>query len=228
MQPQTKATLTAVIVEIDPQKRDALHGALQKCPSVHILGTFGDVQNAITHIPELKPDVAVIHVEPGIGVSNFHLALQLRQQLPKLGVVLISDHRIISAISLLPRAEAPGWSYLLRDTIHDAPSLQRSLQGAVDRMVMLDPNLISPATEEPSNGLLRLTPRQLKTLQLMAEGFTNQAIADTLAVSIKSVENHVNQIYQELEIDRTDRRTHPRIRAVNMYLTQHFIDPKTP
>lgn len=93
-------------------------------------------------------------------------------------------------------------------------------------MIVLDPDMVAATTESPDEpDVARLTPRQLQTLQLIAEGLTNRAIAQKMGISVKAVENHINQFYLQLGVDRSDPDIHPRIRAVNLYFTQHLTGP---
>lgn len=219
--------LRAAVVEFEPEQQRVLEQIFTECPGVEVVGYFQDVETALKEIPKLEPQSVLIHIEPSIGVDTIYFSMELRRALPKLGIILISDHRIASAISFLPKSEMPGWGYLHKDTIQDPTSLRRAMRASVEGMVVLDPNMVLPTEEVPNSGFLRLTPKQLQTLQLIAEGLTNQAIAEQLNISVKTVENHINQIYQELGIDRTDRKIHPRIRAVNIYFTQHLNNPNS-
>lgn len=174
-------------------------------------------------MPALDPDAALIHIQPHIGVKAAQLGLSLRQILPDLAIVLISDHRIVSALSFLPKTESHGWSFVLKETTDNLAELKRTIEASVKGLVVLDPEMVLSADELPRSGIARLTPKQLQTLQLIAEGLTNRAIAEKLDVSVKAVENHINQIYQELEIDRSDPTIHPRIRATSIYFMQHML-----
>lgn len=221
-------TLKVAFIESDLEAHATIRAALATSDELELVGVFDGAESALSHIPKLRPDVAVLHLSPAMDAHNFQLALELRRLLPDLGLAMLSDDRIISGISLIPNDAATGWCYLLKETMYDITALHRALQGAVDGMIVLDPSLISFAAEVPRSGLTRLTPRQLKTLQLMAEGFTNNAIAELRCVSTKAIEKHVTQIYHELGIDTNDKQIHPRIRAVNIYLTQHYIEPSGP
>lgn len=221
----TESTIKIALVDVESRHLTLLKQVLADKSGLEIVGAFEDRTTALQIIPTLKPEAVLIHIESSIGVDTIKLAIRLRRALPNLGIVLISDHRIASAISFLPKEEMPGWSFVLKDTLRDSAFLKRVMQASAQGMVVLDPELVLPAEEVPSSGFLHLTPKQLQTLQLIAEGLTNRAIAEKLEVSVKAVENHINGIYQQLGIDRTDRSIHPRIRAVSMYFTQHLWNP---
>ena len=71
----------------------------------------------------------------------------------------------------------------------------------------------------PSSLLESLSPRQLETLALIAEGYNNAGIARELVITTKSVENYVNTLYQQLAITRNEP-IHPRVRATRIYLQE--------
>jgi len=64
-----------------------------------------------------------------------------------------------------------------------------------------------------------LTRRQIEVLSLMAKGYNNAAIARTLVLEEKSVENHINAIFGQLNLSR-DNAAHPRVKAVLLYLQE--------
>lgn len=215
---QNSPRLRVAIVEDEPLYRDLLHTSFEGSDDFAVVGTFGDAETATREIPRLAPDVVILDIELNGRMGGTFLGLALRRTLPTLGVVLLSHHRILSILTSIPPDQQAGWCYLLKETVQNVEALKRALRGAADGMVIVDPELANNAQASPDNELARLTPRQLQTLQLMAQGLTNQAIAEKLAVSVKSVENHSNQIYQALNIDPKDRSNQPRVQAVIKYL----------
>ena len=159
-----------------------------------------------------------IHL-PGT-MDGIELGLALRQQLPNMGVVLLSNHAIPQLLSSLPPEAVAGWSYLLKKSVSDVDALTRAVTGSVAGMMTLDSSLVAGMRTRQDGRLAHLTRRQREVLDLIAQGFTNAAIADALVLSEKSVEKHVSSLYDVLEIDRADRTVSPRVQAVLMYLKQ--------
>ena len=85
-------------------------------------------------------------------------------------------------------------------------------------LVIVDPELVSQRKPRPRSDLEKLTPRQRDILGLVAQGYSNQAIADRLGIAVKSVENHMSDMLSRLEIDSNDPDLHPRVAAVLRYL----------
>ena len=123
------------------------------------------------------------------------------------------DTRTLAA---LPAFRAAGWSYVLRQSVADVPTLCRAVEGAASGLVVLDPAVVESLGRRDSR-LSSLTKRQLEVLSLMAKGYNNAAVARSLVLEEKSVENHINAIFGQLNLSR-DRAAHPRVKAVLLYL----------
>lgn len=209
-----------VIVEDEPLYRSLLQEALAGQACIEVAGAFPDGESALAAAPRLRPGAALIDIELGTGMNGIQLGLALRRTFPTIGIVLLSNHRDLAFLSAVPPAQAAGWSYLLKKSVHDVQALVRTIEGSAQGFMVLDPLLVSSSRPREDGPLSRLTPRQREVLELLASGFTNAAIADRLRVSLKAVENQINVLYQELGIDRSNRFLQPRVKAVLLYL-QH-------
>lgn len=218
MQSRRKAPIRVVLVEDDHLFRDLLQRALRTTTTIEVLGGFPDAETALERIPLLGPDVVLMDIELGGGMNGIQLGLVLRGQLPDLGVVILSNHADPEFIASLPADVMPGWSYLLKHSISDAATIERAIEGAAQRLIVLDPGLIQAIRPPTTGPLARLTRRQQQILALLAQGFTNAAIAERLDLAEKSVENQTNLLYQNLGIDRGHRSIHPRVQAVLLYI----------
>lgn len=196
--------------------RDLVSTVLAAQPRLNPVGAFGDAASALRAAPSLRPDVALLDIELGDGMNGVQLGVKLREKLPRLGIVLLSNHNDPRLLTALPPASMGGWSYLIKKSVTTTSSLLRAIEGAAAGLVVLDPALTSNRTA--SGPLSELTPRQKDILELIAEGFTNAAIAEELGLTVKSVENQINGLYQALGIDREDRFVQPRVNAVLIYL----------
>jgi len=85
-------------------------------------------------------------------------------------------------------------------------------------LALLDP-LVVESLGRRETRLSALTRRQLEVLSLMAKGYNNAAIARSLVLEEKSVENHINAIFGQLNLSR-DNAAHPRVKAVLLYLQE--------
>lgn len=212
--------ISVVLVEDEDLYRDLLRIVLSQRPHLEVVGAFADGESALVAVPALRPHVAILDIELPGGLNGIQVGVQLRRSLPDLGIVVLSNHDDPEFVASLPRKVIAGWSYLLKKSVTDVEALERAIEGAAAKLVVLDPALVL-AMHARSDGLLRrLTPRQHEILGLIAQGFTNAAIARRLVLSEKSVENQTNALYRQLGIDSEDTSLHPRVKAVRIYLQE--------
>ncbi len=209
-----------VIVEDESLYRDLLRVALSQHPNFHVVGAYGDGVAALEAMRHLDTDVAILDIDLRSALNGVQLGLLLRQRWPTLGIVLLSNHGDPQFLSSLPSEVLTGWSYLLKKSVSDVHALQRAIEGATVGLVVLDPQLAGSMRPRPGGALSRLTPRQQEILALIAQGFSNAAIAEQLTLAEKSVENQINLLYQQLGIDRGRNALHPRVKAVLTYLQE--------
>lgn len=217
-QQSSQRELRLMLVDDEDLYRDLLQTALGQQPRLNIVGTFRDPATALASGPGLQPDVAVLDIELGAGVPDgIHLGLSLRQSLPELGIVLLSNHADLRFVAALHKRPITGWSYLLKQSVRDVAALRRAIEGAAEGDVVLDPRLVAGLQPRAGGPLDPLTPRQREILGLVAQGMTNAAIAEQLVLAEKSVENQLTDIYEACGIDRREQ-VHARVKAVLLYL----------
>ena len=211
-----------MIVEDEELYSDLLRVGLSQLNQLEVVGVFRDGESALGSAPQLKPDVVILDIELGTQLNGIQVGVQIRRQLPKVGIVLLSNHGDPHFLSALPEEALGGWSYLLKKSASNVISLARVIQGAADGQVIIDPE-ISQNIKIRKDGLLaRLTPRQRDILALIAQGLNNEAIAGELHLTEKSVENQINSIYQQTNSERNNPSMQPRVNAVLLYLEEMF------
>lgn len=211
--------LRTMIVEDEGLFRDLIKTALQQCaPEIEVVGAFADAETALAQCVSLRPDIALLDIELGRGLNGIELGLRLRSLLPRIGIVLLSNHRNPQVLTAVPSDVICGWSYLIKKDVADLDTLLRAIQGAADGLVVLSPALLRHPGLRTDHPLQRLTPRQRQILALIAQGYSNAAITEKLNLSPKTVANYINALYQELGIDPEDTTIHPRMRAALLYL----------
>jgi DNA-binding NarL/FixJ family response regulator len=209
-----------VIVEDEHLYRDLLRTVLQLDPQLEVVGDYASAEKALDQVPALQPTVALLDIELGGAMNGVQLGLLLREKLPELGIVLLSNVRAPRLLASIPTREVGGWSYLLKRSVRDATVLRRAIDGAASGLVTLDPSLVAGRHPRDRGALSAVTPRQLEILGLVAEGWANDAIAQRLGLSIKTVENQLTLTYGELGLDRDKDPVHPRVKAVLLYLSE--------
>ena len=168
-----------------------------------------------------KPDVAIVDVRmpPGDTDDGLRAALTIREELPDVGILLLSQYVEDRYLGELLAAGAEGVGYLLKDRIADVERLTEAVRRVADGGSVLDPEVVAQmlgrAREE--GPLDSLTDREREVLGLMAEGRTNRAIAGGLHISERAVERHVTSIFTKLDLSPAEE-DHRRVLAVLAYL----------
>ena len=119
----------------------------------------------------------------------------------------------------LLQGSAEGVGYLLKDRVADIAEFADAVRRVGEGGSALDPTVVSRLVgrrrgEDPLDAL---TPREREVLELMAEGRSNQAIAEKLVVTPRAVEKHVTSIFTKLSLPAS-AGDHRRVLAVITYL----------
>ena len=205
--------IKVLIAEDEGLFRDMLKICLSSLPNLENLGAVSSGTDAIQAAREQTPDVVLMDIELGSEPNGIEAGRLIRRERPDTGIVILSAHKDKEYLGGLSRDEVSGWSYLLKQSVGDAATLGRAIEGSASGLVVLDPDVVNGLKPKQGSFTARLTPRQLEVLSLMAQGYNNAGIAEQLVLGHKSVENYINAIYQELSISEGDQ-VHPRVTAV--------------
>lgn len=212
--------IRVLVVEADGLLRDMLRSVLSTEPRLHLVGATGDASDAVRAASAERPDVTLIGLDNETEQDALGVAQSISGTKAGSRVVFLGDRPDRRTLAALPAFRAAGWSYLLRQSITDVATLVRAIDGAAMGLVILDP-LVVESLGHRETRLSALTRRQLEVLSLMAKGYNNAAIARSLVLEEKSVENHINAIFGQLNLSR-DNAAHPRVKAVLLYLQETF------
>jgi DNA-binding NarL/FixJ family response regulator len=186
-----------------------------------VVAQAGDAEELLRKVRAHKPDVAIVDVRmpPGDVDDGLRAALTIREELPDVGILLLSQYIEDRYLGELLGAGAEGVGYLLKDRIAEVERLTEAVRRVADGGSVLDPEVVARmlgrAREE--GPLDSLTDREREVLGLMAEGRTNRAIAGELHVSERAVERHVTSIFTKLDLSAAEE-DHRRVLAVLAYL----------
>ena len=150
------------------------------------------------------------------GLDCVRVARLVRHLRPEVAFVFLSasgqEERVRSFM-----AESPmGTAYFLKRSVHTPARLLRVLRDAADGLSLFDPAILRRLGEgsAPSS----LTPRELKVLSLMAQAYSNAAIARALGIQPKTVGHHISSIFAKLALPQPG--CHARVQAVLTYLSE--------
>lgn len=184
--------------------RQGIRALLDEVNDVEVVGEASTGQEAVELVRELEPNVVVMDISmprmDGTQASEQILAMDLPVE-----VVILSMHSDTIVAQQLLREGVKG--YLLKNSIAD--ELPLAIRSAASGRVYLSPaisdsvlhTLMTPNQGEiPESPADLLTPREREVLQLIAEGHTNNAIADILTISVKTVEKHRASLMSKLDV----------------------------
>jgi DNA-binding NarL/FixJ family response regulator len=186
-----------------------------------VVAQAGDADDLLRKVRAHKPDVAVIDVRmpPDNTDDGLRAALAIRDELPQIGLLLLSQYVEDRYLDRLLARGAEGVGYLLKDRIAEVERLSEAVQRVAAGGSVLDPEVVAQmlGRSRDQGPLDSLTTREREVLGLMAEGRTNRAIAGELFLSERAVERHITSIFNKLELPAGER-DHRRVLAVLAYL----------
>jgi DNA-binding NarL/FixJ family response regulator len=187
-----------------------------------VVGAAPDAAGLLALIARDRPDVAIVDIRmpPTHTDEGLRLAATIRARPgPRVGVLLLSQYVEAAYAYQLIASEAAGVGYLLKDRLSDIGELADAIRRVARGGSAIDPSLVSQLLrrQRERNPLDELTEREREVLGLMAEGRSNQAIAQRLVVTLKTVETHVASIFSKLGLE-PEPDDHRRVLAVLAYL----------
>ena len=209
-----------VIGEDDVLMREGIARLLAEA-GFDVVAQAGDADDLLRKALAHHPDVVVADVQmpPGRSDDGLRAAIELRRQHPDTGVLVLSQvYEEDYAMDLLgDRAEGAG--YLLKERVGDVDEFIHAVQRVAAGGSALDPEVVGRmlGRRRREGPLDSLSPRERDVLAAMAEGKSNQGIAQDLVVTEAAVEKHITSIFHKLDLGATPTG-HRRVLAVLTYL----------
>jgi DNA-binding NarL/FixJ family response regulator len=187
----------------------------------HEVTTAADAAALLREVALTRPDAVIVDIKmpPTYTLEGLEAARRIRRDHGSVGVLVLSQY-LESTYAMRLMTEVPSHiGYLLKDRIVEVNTLLDSLDRVARGECVIDPAIISRLVRRQSRGgvLASLTRREHEVLALIAEGRSNQAIAQQLMVSPKTLEAHIRQVLQKLGIAES-ADDHRRVLAVLTYL----------
>jgi DNA-binding NarL/FixJ family response regulator len=186
-----------------------------------VVAQAGDADDLIRKVRAHKPDVAVVDIRmpPTNTDDGLRAALEIRAELPDTGVLVLSQYVEEGYALDLVGDSAGGVGYLLKDRVADVERFIESVRRVADGGSALDPEVVAQLVGRArrDDPLAELTPREREALELMAEGRSNNAIAEHMTVTERAVEKHVTSIFGKLGLPPAPE-DHRRVLAVLAFL----------
>ena len=186
-----------------------------------VVAQAGDADDLIRKVGAHRPDAAVIDIRmpPTNTDDGLRAAVTIRQTHPDVGVLLLSQYVEAAYALELIGDDARGVGYLLKDRIADFDEFAGALRRVAGGGSVLDPEVVRGMLGRPreESKLAELTAREREVLGLLAEGYSNQGVAQRIVVSERAVEKHITSILSKLGL-RAEPQAHRRVMAVLAYL----------
>jgi DNA-binding NarL/FixJ family response regulator len=213
-------TVRVVLADDAVLLREALAAGLGAA-GFEVVGQAADVPSLLEVVARTSPDVVVVDVRmpPSHTTEGLEAARDIRRRSPGVAILVLSQYIETRYAVDLVRDDPAGIGYLLKDRVSRLSDLADAVRRVHARETVIDPEIVARLLGRPrrDSHLDELTPREREILTLMAEGRSNQGIADRLTVELKTVEGHVGQIFNKLGLEPATE-DHRRVLAVLTYL----------
>jgi DNA-binding NarL/FixJ family response regulator/class 3 adenylate cyclase len=218
-------TLRVVIADDSALVRDGVAAVLREC-GVHVAAICGDADSLYREVERHRPDVALVDIRmPPTGTNEGLVAAEhIGRHHPEVAVLVLSQYVEFSyAMRLVEHGEARR-GYLLKDRVSEMETLLDAIRRVAHGGTVVDPAIVEELVSRTAvaGPLATLTDREREILGLVAEGFSDIAIAERLAAAPEDVDTEVERIFLKLGLpdeDASDRR----VAAVLAYLRATLV-----
>jgi DNA-binding NarL/FixJ family response regulator len=186
--------------------REGIQQLLDTQPDVEVVAACADPESLLEAIEAVRPDVVLtdIRMPPSNTDEGIRLAHQLRESHPHIGVVVLSQFADVTYALALLESGSDGRAYLLKERVRDRGQLMAALRAVVDGDSVIDSKivegLVAARAHAERSPLSELTPREHEVLAEIAQGKSNTAIAESLFLTKRAVEKHINSIFLKLNL----------------------------
>ncbi len=216
------AALKIVLADDSVLLREGLARLLEET-GFEVAAQSDNAVDLLRHVAMHRPDVAItdIRMPPTQTDEGLRAAQQIREQHPEVGVVVLSQYVEPAYAMELLGESAEGVGYLLKDRVSDFDEFAAAVRRVAEGGSALDPAVVDQLVgrRRRDDPLDELTAREREVLEGMAEGRSNQAIAERMFVTLRAVEKHVTSIFTKLRLPASGD-DHRRVLAVLTYLRQ--------
>jgi DNA-binding NarL/FixJ family response regulator len=178
-------------------------------------------EELLSEVAAAPPDIAIVDIRmpPTHTDEGLRAALEIRERHPSVGVLVLSQYAETGLAMQLLADSVEGVGYLLKERVGDMADFTAAVRRVGSGGSAIDPAIVSQllSRRRDTDPLYSITPREREVLELMAEGRSNQGIADRLGVSERAVQKHITSIFGKLGLT-VDDDDHRRVLAVLAYL----------
>ncbi len=212
--------MRVVIAEDSVLLREGLARLLDEA-GFEVVAQCGDANDLMLKVRSYEIDVAIVDIRlpPNHSDEGLQAALQIRDEHPDVGVLVLSQYMELGLALKLLSDSAESVGYLLKDRISEVEDFVGAVRRVGDGGSALDPIVVSTllSRQRDDDPLATLTPREREVLELMATGRSNQGIADKLVITVRAVEKYVSSIFGKLGLPSSGSESR-RVLAALLFL----------
>ncbi len=210
--------MRVLIVEDSVLLRAGL-GRLLQDEGIEVVGEAGDAEAFLSEWERTRPDLTIadVRMPPTHTDEGIRASVELRAKHPEAKIIVLSQYVEERYAKELLADGHGGVGYLLKERIADVGEFVEAVERVAAGGTALDPEVVAQLFARRRNPLEELTPRETEVLSLMAQGFTNAAIAEQLVVSSGAIEKHTSSIFSKLALEPS-ATDHRRVLAVLQFL----------
>jgi DNA-binding NarL/FixJ family response regulator len=203
--------------------REGVVKLLSAFDDIEIVEVCNDLPELLAAVERAEPDVVLtdIRMPPSGTDEGIQAAIALRSSHPDVGVVVLSQYIEPTYALRLLDGGSSGRAYLLKERLSEGSQLIGAVREVAAGGSVVDPKVVESLVEARSrveaSPLRHLTPRELEVLSEIAQGKNNAAVAQSLVLSERAVEKHINSLFGKLGLSE-EPSVHRRVKAVLLYL----------
>lgn len=186
---------------------------------ITVVGVAGDAESFQREWEAHRPDLSIVDVRmpPTHTDEGIRASVELRNDHPDAKILVLSQYVEERYARELLADGRGGVGYLLKERIADVSEFLDAVQRVAAGGTALDPEVVAQLFARRRNPIDDLTDREGEVLSLMAQGFTNRAIAEQMSVGNATVEKHTSSIFVKLQLEQS-ATDHRRVLAVLRWL----------
>jgi DNA-binding NarL/FixJ family response regulator len=210
--------------------REGIEQILAGEPDIELVASCVDVDELLEAVAREDVDVVMtdIRMPPTMSDEGIQVASRLRETAPDLGILVLSQYSDPRYALELLESGSERRGYLLKERLHDRAQLRTAILSIARGGSVMDPkvvdDLVAAKLRGESSPLASLTPREREVLAEIAQGKSNSAIAESLVLTKRAVEKHINSIFLKLDLALADDVS-KRVKAALLFLGEVETSP---
>jgi DNA-binding NarL/FixJ family response regulator len=224
-------TIRVVVGEDSLIVREGLEQLLRSSPGIEVAASCDDLDSLLAAVEEFDPQVVLtdIRMPPSKTDEGIRVAASLRESHPETGVLVLSQYSEPGYVLRLLESGSDRRGYLLKERVHNRGELISAIDSVAQGGSVIDPKivevLVAAKARAEHSELAELTPREHEVLAEIAKGRSNTAIAESLVLTKRAVEKHINSIFMKLGLVASDDVS-KRVKATLLFLAETRASPE--